>query len=937
MAELLTRIPTNLTEYPNSFKRQGCFPLEAYSVFYATADKTALEAAQDYATKNAIAYVGQTLAVVTTNAEDATVVDNVTFYIIADAAGTLQEVGKATNGDGKSIVLDENGVLSLAGFEAAAESTLPQKQADGSIKWVPIDSITEGDTNTKTVIAAGDEETHVLIEKVRDDDTDTNTYKISLDLSAYATTTSVETAIQGVKDEFNGKIGAAAEGDQNATGLYAAIAEAEQRAKDYADSADADTVYDDTDVKARIKAIEDDYLTSEDAYDDTELADRVTALEKDIDDEAKAREQADADTLNSAKGYTDEQITGLDITIEKKTVNEVESDYIVIKNSAGTEVASVNAAKFVKDGMLDSAAYDKDSKKLTLTWNTDAGKNATEIELNDLIDTYTGGNGITVSTDGEIAIDEAVVATVSALNDVKATAEAAQTADEVTSAIEEAIEAENLGQYAKASAVETELGKKVDNTTYEQHVADYTADKATFALKADVNADLAKKVDVDSYTTDKATFAVKSDVEGQFESVGTRIGDVETDLADNYYDKTSADDKFATIANAATKDELAGVSQVASNAATKADNLEGKIKEITEVGGEPNSIEYIAVNGTKLTPSDDDKTVNIEVPVISNVKVSDLKDGQSFIDAVNENATNIGTHDSTIAAIQQRLNSDETGLTVLNTRLSALETEVGVVESSRIDSLEGIINGDGTDNNKGLAGVVAVHGSDIAGLKTRDTELANLIKANTDKFDGYYTKDEVDSAVQGAIDAIPDVDFDPYLEKATFEEFKTANQSALDLKANAADVYTKDEADDTFLTEAQVDARVNALIGGANAEDTITNVTNLIEFVNDNASDIAQLVTDVANNKAAHEANALAIAANTAAHEKNAEDIAALIASVAAKEVKESTEISVAAIEGEGATGVQLGIKEVNVNKLVQTEGDELILNGGSATAKATE
>ena len=36
MAELLTRIPTNLTEYPNSFKRQGCFPLEAYSVFYTS-------------------------------------------------------------------------------------------------------------------------------------------------------------------------------------------------------------------------------------------------------------------------------------------------------------------------------------------------------------------------------------------------------------------------------------------------------------------------------------------------------------------------------------------------------------------------------------------------------------------------------------------------------------------------------------------------------------------------------------------------------------------------------------------------------------------------------------------------------------------------------------------------------------------------------------
>ena len=38
MAILNVRIPTNLTEYPNSFKRQGSFPLEAYSVFYDIAN-----------------------------------------------------------------------------------------------------------------------------------------------------------------------------------------------------------------------------------------------------------------------------------------------------------------------------------------------------------------------------------------------------------------------------------------------------------------------------------------------------------------------------------------------------------------------------------------------------------------------------------------------------------------------------------------------------------------------------------------------------------------------------------------------------------------------------------------------------------------------------------------------------------------------------------
>jgi hypothetical protein len=163
---------------------------------------------------------------------------------------------------------------------------------------------------------------------------------------------------------------------------------------------------------------------------------------------------------------------------------------------------------------------------------------------------------------------------------------------------------------------------------------------------------------------------------------------------------------------------------------------------------------------------------------------------------------------------------------------------------------------------------------------------------------------------------------------ADFNEFKTTNDTAINAKADAANVYTKDAADAKFMTQDQVDARLNTLIDGANSEDTITNVTNLIEFVNDNAGDIAQLVTDVAANKAAAETNASAIAANKAAHEKNANDIAVLTTAVAAQKVIDSTEITTSAVEG----GVQLGIKEVNVSKLVQSEGDILILNGGSAT-----
>jgi hypothetical protein len=90
MAILLTKVPTNLTEYPNSFKRQGAFPLEAYSVF------ATYEEAENYAQNSKIAYVGQPLAV-TILKDDKT---EVAYYVIGDRAGKLVELGTSANIDG---------------------------------------------------------------------------------------------------------------------------------------------------------------------------------------------------------------------------------------------------------------------------------------------------------------------------------------------------------------------------------------------------------------------------------------------------------------------------------------------------------------------------------------------------------------------------------------------------------------------------------------------------------------------------------------------------------------------------------------------------------------------------------------------------------------------------------------------------------------------
>ena len=74
---------TNISEYPNTFKRQGSFPLEKFSVF------NTLTEAQSYSTSNSVAYVGQIIVVA--NGTD------VTAYIIKNTSGELVEMGKTSS------------------------------------------------------------------------------------------------------------------------------------------------------------------------------------------------------------------------------------------------------------------------------------------------------------------------------------------------------------------------------------------------------------------------------------------------------------------------------------------------------------------------------------------------------------------------------------------------------------------------------------------------------------------------------------------------------------------------------------------------------------------------------------------------------------------------------------------------------------------------
>ena len=769
------------------------------------------------------------------------------------------------------------------------------------------------------------------------------------------------------------------------------IGAALEAAKKYADDNDSDTIYDDTAVKARIKAIEDDYLKTADKYDDTKvkadiaghetrlgaietaIGDESKGLTKALNDEIAARTQGDADTLAAAKAYTD------NISVAIETKENVE--YIVIKNVDGTEIAAVDATKFVKDGMLDSADYSTETKKLVLTWNTDAGKSATEIDLNDLVNTYIGSDHIIVGTDGKISItdDVALESDLTALETAfeKAIEDEAKARDDADKAIGERIDGvvADVALKAVKTDVETALAAKADKSAFDTHVEaygefveSYTTDKSTFATKTD----LENKVDITAYEADMTKVAKTETVNGQFKAVGDRLDLIDETIENNAAAVTETLKDYAKTSEVATTLE---------NYYTKTDvytksetdlKIDAKIASVT--GGESaadvkSALESYrdalnqevwgadAANWTTTT-TEDGKTKVVYEPNYAKVsRIDSLENRVGQLESTDEaHTTSINDHTSRIGALETGVDNLQTGLDTISGSYTALNTKVTTEIAPKVNALDTTVNGEG-----GLVSTVAGQATKITSLESKDAELAGKIQANTTKFDNYYTKSEVDGAVSDLEDSIKNIDLSSRVAVSDFETYKTAVNTELAKKANTSEVeatfetvnaevakkadkdsvYDKTAADATFVKSADfetlVDARVNTLIDGANSADTITNVTNLIEFVNNNAGTVAQLVTDVKANGEALEAQAALIEANDTAIKANTAAINSLVTVVetglAAATVHTSTEIEAVARTGEGETGIALNIKEVNVNKLVQTEGDVLILNGGNATA----
>lgn len=161
----------------------------------------------------------------------------------------------------------------------------------------------------------------------------------------------------------------------------------------------------------------------------------------------------------------------------------------------------------------------------------------------------------------------------------------------------------------------------------------------------------------------------------------------------------------------ATKDALSTVETTANNASTAVGNLETRFDEIVAVGGEPNAINKIQVNGSELAITN--KTVNIEVPT----KFSDLTDDSGFgtlIEAAKAQADK-GIEEAGKANAAAANNAEEIG---------KHETHIGALETAKNEQAQKILaleNADAAHAGEfsALTEIVEGHTATIAGLATQ--------------------------------------------------------------------------------------------------------------------------------------------------------------------------------------------------------------------------
>ena len=417
------------------------------------------------------------------------------------------------------------------------------------------------------------------------------------------------------------------------------------------------------------------------------------------------------------------------------------------------------------------------------------------------------------------------------------------------------------------------------------------------------------------------------------------------DVANTYITKTDASTTYAT------QTTVNDLNTTVTNQGNTLSTLNTKVDEIIAAGGQPNTIEHVAVNGVRLTP-DEDKQVNVVVPT----KFTDITDDSGFSDLISAAKAQADKGVNDAAAAQATANQAQADV-------DAVEETVG--EHSTI---------------------IAGHTTSISDHSTRITQLEEADTAHTAEYNALkaivdgHTTSIASKAEQTALDTA-----NANITKNT-NAIATLNDTTIPAinaevakKANSADVYTKSDVynkteigtietgktlvqmieeaqsaatyDDTQI-KADIKANTDALAILNGAVETAGSVKAeakaaadiAVATVVDGAPEALDTLREVAEWIANDESGATAMANKIAANEKAIADInnettgilatAKSYADVLFAGIPTATADALGLVRADNVSIVNnegvLSVKAVSTDLLTQGT-QEFILNGGSA------
>ena len=853
-----------------SINRSNALPLDANSVFFS------LEDAESYVAgtlegRLANAYPGQLLAVVT---EAATTI----YYIDINAEGvmSLKEVGAKVEAANASIEIVD-GKITIGGFAAADSLTLPQKQSDGTVKWVPISAIVEGDGNTVTEVKAADKTIDVQSTQTTDEDGKVTNIKYDVKVNVS-------------KEEGNTV-------EVKEDGIFVAAPKA----------------YDDTQVKADIKAVSDLVgTTSVESQIDAKIEEldlgntyaekEHTHKKEDITDFDHTHEIEDVNGLQDALDakseeghtHTKDEITDFTHTHAAADITDLDTtikgyDYATKTEAQGYADAKDEAIEAAKKAGDDAQAYAEgvadrvtDVEAAIEVLNGDATVEgsvtktvkdainafATEITENDTIDTfkelvdYVGEHG------GEAAEMASAISTLEEKVGEKS----------VKVQIEEAISAENLGQYA----TDTDLSNAIDA-----------------ALKE------AKKYadDNDSVYDDsglRGRIEALEEVDHEHANKNVLDGITEQNITD-WNDAVSKEHEHEN------KDVLDGITSAKVEAWDTAVSKEHEHtftdEEVEEVISEVASLGSLAKANSVSELSSDGG-----YPVHARLIEGDSSDARGYLEISDESGSNNKTYlgaDGTIIVKHKATSGEDEDRDLINGTI-ATTGDVNAVSNALNEYIESNNEEVAKKANQSdldeLAGIKSVS----AELNIDDNGLLSLVSVSQDKVAGLV------GALDGKVDKISSEYKGKQVAWTLLSPENQDKLAALVIGENGVEISGKVNADNveglgTWLTTNR--DSVGGLISSAK-ESKLDGIeagaqVNKIEGIKFNG-----VLLEIGEDKTVDIVHNIAIATT--------ESLGVVKASTAENEI---------AVANDGT----MSVNSLNVNKLVQTEGEELIIDCGAA------